>query len=119
MRTDEIIVSVFGLLSIAFIYWFFLGKRREIVQASEEIDIIVDGGYSPEIISVDKGKSTKLNFLRSDKNPCLEEVVLSGFKVKKYLPLNKKVTIEINPKKEGEISFSCGMSMYHGKIIVK
>jgi len=30
----------------------------------------------------------------------LEEVVLGDFKARRYLPLNKKVTIEINPQKQ-------------------
>lgn len=119
MRPDEILVLVLGIAGIVFVYWFFLGKKEQIVEAKEEIDIVVDGGYSPALISVPVGKTTKINFTRRDSNSCLEEVVLSDFKIKKYLPLNQKVTVEITPEKEGEYGFSCGMNMYRGKIIVK
>lgn len=119
MRTDEVVITIGGILAIAFIYWFFLGKRGKAIEVQEEIDIIVDGGYSPEIVSIPHGKTTRLNFTRRDKNSCLEEIVLSDFKVKRYLPLNEKVTIEITPKREGEFNFSCGMGMFHGKIIVR
>lgn len=85
---------------------------------SDSVDIIVEGGYQPEIISVQKGKTTKLNFLRKDPSSCLEEVVLSDFKIRKYLPLNQKVTIEVTPQKSGEFDISCGMNMFHGKIKV-
>jgi len=65
------------------------------------------------------GKLTKINFLRTDPTDCLSEVVLPDFKIKKELPLNKKITIEITPQKAGEFGYACGMNMYHGKIIVK
>ena len=48
------------------------------------VDITVEGGYQPDVISVPKGKTTKINFFRKDPSSCLEEVVLSDFKIKKY-----------------------------------
>ncbi len=119
MPIDKIIVSVIGILGILFTYWFFFGKKEEEVEAKDEIDIIVDGGYNPSNIVLKQNKTTTLNFIRKDSNPCLEEVILSGFKIKKYLPLNEKVTIAITPKTAGVFSFSCGMNMFHGKIIVR
>jgi len=106
-------------MGIAFTYWFFLMKRSKEVIVKDSIDIIVDGGYSPEVISIAKGKTTKINFLRKDPTDCLEEVVLSDFKIRKHLPLNQKITIELTPQKAGEFGYACGMNMYHGKIIVK
>ena len=119
MRTDESVVIIAGVVGIVFTYWFFLGKKGQEVAVSDEVDIIVDGGYSPEVISVPAGKITKLNFIRKDKSSCLEEVVLSDFKIRKYLPLNQKITIEIKPEKSGEYVFHCGMNMFHGKIVVR
>jgi len=116
---DKVLVTLFGLGGIAFTYWFFLGKKdSEAKEASGSIDIIVKGGYSPDIISIQKGEITKLNFIRKDESSCLEEVVLSDFKIRKYLPLNQKVTVELTPQKSGEFNFSCGMNMFHGKLIV-
>ena len=119
MSTDQIIVLIVSLLGIGFTYWFFLAKKDKEVIVSNSVDIIVDGGYSPEVISVPKGQITKLTFMRKDPTACLEEVVLGDFKIRKALPLNQKVVIEINPQKSGEFIYSCGMGMYHGKIIVK
>ena len=115
---DKIIVTILGFLGIAFIYWFFLMKKEIIVKAHDSIDIVVKGGYSPEVVSIQKGKTTKLNFIRKDPSSCLEEVVLGDFKIRKTLPLNQKVTIELTPQQTGEFKYSCGMNMYHGKIIV-
>ncbi len=120
MRADEVIISVFGFVGVIFTYWFFLGKKeKEVIVENNEINIVVDGGYSPASISVQVGKATKINFIRRDSNSCLEEVVLPDFKIKKYLPLNQKVTVEITPQKAGEFVYSCGMNMFHGKIIVR
>ncbi len=116
---DKIIVSLLGLGGIAFTYWFFLMKNEKEVSVSDSVDITVNGGYSPEVISIPKGKTTKLNFTRTDPTDCLGEVVLGDFKIRKELPLNQKVTVAITPQKAGEYMYACGMNMYHGKIIVK
>lgn len=117
---DKIIVTITGILGIAFVYWFFLGKKEKEVEAMDStIDIVVEGGYTPEAISVPVNKTTKINFLRKDPNSCLEEVVIPDFRIKKFLPLNEKVTVSIKPEKAGEFAFVCGMNMYHGKIIAK
>ena len=116
---DKLLVAVFGTVGIIFTYWFFLMKKEKEVESRGEVDITVSGGYSPEAVSIPLGKLTKINFLRTDPTDCLSEVVLPDFKIKKELPLNKKITIEITPQKAGEFGYACGMNMYHGKIIVK
>ena len=118
MITDKIIVTIVGLTAIGFTYWFFLKKKDKEIEVSGSVDIIVEGGYSPNVISIPKGKTTKINFIRKDPSSCLEEVVLGDFKIRKHLPLNQKVTIELTPQQTGEFKYSCGMNMYHGKITV-
>ena len=119
MSLDKILVAFFGVFGIVFTYWFFLMKKEKVVETSGEVDITVSGGYSPEVISIPLGKTTKINFTRTDPTECLSEVVLPDFKIKRELPLNKKVTVEITPEKPGEFGYACGMNMYHGKIVVK
>ena len=63
MALDKIIVTTLGILGIAFIYWFFLMKKGKKVEVTGSVDIIVKGGYSPEVISIPKGKTTKINFI--------------------------------------------------------
>jgi len=120
MGFDKLIAALFSIGGIAFTYWFFLMKKEEdaVVVNSNSVEIIVEGGYTPNTISVPQGKTTKISFTRKDPSSCLEEVVLSDFKIKKYLPLNQKVTVEITPKEKGTFDYACGMNMFHGKIIV-
>src|ERR1035437_9270022 len=101
MTIDKILVLVISLSGIIFTYWFFLMKKDKEVRVSEAVDIIVDGGYTPEIISISLNKTTKINFLRTDASTCLEEVVISDFKIRKYLPLNQKITFEVKPEQKG------------------
>lgn len=119
MEIDKIVVGFLSLLAIAFTYWFFLMKKDTVVEVLDVVDIIVDGGYNPSSISIPKVQTTKINFTRKDPSSCLEEVVFSDFKIKKYLPLNKTVTIDITPQKSGSYDFACGMNMFHGKVVVK
>ena len=121
MTLDKILIGIFSLGGMALTYWFFLMKKDEeaLVVKNNNVEIVVNGGYSPNVISVPKGKTTTLNFTRKDPSSCLEEVVLSDFRVRKYLPLNQKVSISITPQKTGEFDYTCGMNMFHGKIIVK
>lgn len=119
MGIDKLLVILASGLGIAGTYWFFLMKKDKEVTVKDSADIIVNGGYNPSAIVIPFGKTTKINFIRHDNNSCLEEVVLSDFKIRKYLPLNEKVTFEITPEKKGEFGYSCGMNMFHGKIIVK
>lgn len=118
MTIDKVLVIIFGMLGVVFTYWFFLMKKDKVVYAKDSIDIVVEGGYSPSVVSIPKGKKTKLNFIRKDTSSCLEEIVLPDFKIKKDLPMNEKITIELEPKMSGEFGYSCGMNMFHGKIVV-
>ena len=119
MTIDKILVLIFSGLGIFFTYWFFLMKKDEMISVTNSVDIIVKGGYSPSAISIPQGKTTKLNFVRKDSSSCLEAVVIPYFKIRKYLPMNKKISISITPEKKGEYEISCGMNMFHGRIIVR
>jgi plastocyanin domain-containing protein len=121
MAIDKLLVALFSIGSIVFTYWFFLMRKDDevVVVKTDSVDIAVEGGYNPNVISIPKGKPTILNFTRKDPSSCLEEVLLPEFKIRKYLPLNKTTHIQVIPKKAGTYEISCGMNMFHGKIIVE
>lgn len=121
MTFDKILVTLFSIAGIAFTYWFFLMRKdsEAVVVKDNSIDIVVEGGYIPNVISIQKDRVTRFNFFRRDPSSCLEEIVLPDFKIRKYLPLNEKTSIQVTPKKSGTFEMSCGMNMFHGKIIVQ
>lgn len=111
------LVTAGGILLIGFIHWFFFMRQESVVAVAESVDIVVNGGYSPEAVSVVVGKELNLTFLRKDPSSCLEEVIFPDFGIRKYLPLNEKVTVTIRPTEKKNYSYSCGMNMFHGKIV--
>lgn len=119
MTPDKILVLGVGAALIVALYWYFLKKKTALAKIADgSVDIAVDGGYVPEVIQIPKDRGVTINFTRTDPSPCLEEVVIPDFKIRKQLPLREKVSVHIAPTAKGEYTFSCGMNMYHGKIIV-
>lgn len=116
---DKTLVTASGITLIVAIYWFFFGKREAPTQARGSITIMVEGGYKPKLLKLPKDQKTTLIFLRKDQNPCLEELILPDFKIKKYLPMHEPVTITLSPTRPGSFDFHCGMNMFHGKIVVE
>lgn len=131
MEIDKLIVLAGGIGLIGFIYVWFLtewGKRAnssasvvhtKSSDGNDEIEIIVDGGYRPDVIRVKRGQKVTLSFLRKDPSSCLDEVILPDFKISSFLPLNEKTKVSFVPGKSGTFDFSCGMRMFHGKLIVE
>lgn len=75
-------------------------------------------GFSPSSIEVEAGHKLNLVFNRADKDNCGGTVVLSKYKIRKALPVGKDVIVSITPTDAGTISFTCGMGMYKGSIVV-
>ena len=87
--------------------------------APREIEIVVDGGYQPNKIVVKEGERIRLKFVRKDHGPCTKEVVFSSLDIRRELPTNQPVYIDLPPLTPGEIEFRCGMNMVKGTIVVE
>lgn len=87
--------------------------------AVREIEIIVDGGYKPDRIVIPEGERVRLKFIRKDYSPCTREVVFASLGIRRELPTNTPVVIEIPAQSAGEIPFECGMKMAKGVIVVE
>lgn len=125
METRQIIGTSLILVVIGlYAYWIYITKKQTGIKAKEKegvqvFDIIVKGVYSPNIITAKIGKLVKINFTRQEDSECSRYVVFSDFNIRKELPKNKTVAIELMPKKSGEYLFTCDMGMYQGKLIVE
>ena len=83
------------------------------------VKIKVDkNGFSPSSIEVEAGHKLNLVFNRADKDNCGNTVVFPKLKIRKTLPVGKDVIVSITPTKAGNISFSCGMGMMKGSVVV-
>jgi plastocyanin domain-containing protein len=122
---DKIIVLIGGLIVIGLIVWWFFGKRDQQAVTSERrgekqiIAITVDGGYSPNVVTLEQNVPAELVFTRKDPSSCLEQVVFPDFGLSKHLPVNEPVTVAFTPTEVGEYKYACGMNMFFGKVIVK
>ena len=123
MSPDRIAAIGIGAVILVFLYVFFFGKRKAVAATGDlpgthHITIVVEGGYSPDLILARRGVPLTLVFDRRETSPCTDEIVLEDFGIRRTLPAHSKTAIEILPERTGEFPFSCGMNMLHGKIRV-
>ncbi len=123
MGVAELIVTLSGLAFAAALAWFFFGprqaRRAELRGDVQEIEIVVRGGYSPDHIEVREGVPLRLIFDRREGSDCTSRVLFPDFKVSKSLAAFGKTTVEFVPDRPGQFSFTCGMNMVHGALIVE
>ena len=125
MTWDRILVNLVGLGLIGFIVWFFWLVKTKGVRAAltsggyQEQMVLVKGGYTPDVIVVERGKPVRLNFVRQESASCSEMVLLPAFNKSVKLPEGDTVPVEFLPKEQGEYEFACQMGMLRGKIIVE
>jgi len=118
-----IVVNLIGLALIAWIVWYFWVYKKEGVAVAEvggvqEINVLVKGGYDPDVIVVKRGKPVRLHFTRQESAMCSEMVVFDKLGQSAKLPEGESVTVEFTPQQTGEISFQCQMGMLRGKVVV-
>lgn len=81
---------------------------------------VTEKGFEPIKIDVSIDKPVKLNIIRRTDNTCSTSIQIPSLKLKKDLPLNKTVSINLEKLSKGEIRFGCGMNMMDsGMIYIK
>lgn len=91
------------------------GTHRDV----QEVEISVQGGYKPDRIEVVEGQEVQLKFVRKEASGCTREVVFPALGIRKELPQNEPVVVQLPTLKVGEYGFECGMKMLKGKIVVR
>ncbi|HEY0222320.1 MAG TPA: cupredoxin domain-containing protein [Lactovum miscens] len=84
---------------------------------SNDVEVIVDGGYLPASFKLKSGEPAKVSFKRVSDAGCTQQVIFNG--EKRDLPLNELVSFEFTPSEKGSYEFTCGMNMVKGKYQVK
>ncbi|BDZ31961.1 cupredoxin domain-containing protein [Lactiplantibacillus sp. WILCCON 0030] len=80
--------------------------------------ITVAGSYQPQVVTLKQGLSAELTFTRTKAQGCLDVVHSKALDFETELPLNQPQTIKISTDQTGEFEFSCGMDMFHGKVVI-
>jgi len=123
----KLVITISGILLISLVNWYFFFSRRKASAFAaaaqegnlQEVNVMVKGGYTPDVIVVRKGVPLRINFYRDETAECSDTIVLGDFNIRRPLPAFKTTAIEFTPEKEGEYTFTCGMGMLKGKLVVR
>lgn len=122
---DKFLVLVGCVLVAGFIIWWFFGKhsKREagatMVNDKQEVEVIVNGGYTPNTVVLKQGVPASIVFHRKDPSGCFSHVVFPDLGINEALSVDKQQAIDIDTSKATEYSYTCGMNMFYGKVIVR
>ena len=125
MTPDKVVVTLVGLAAIAAIVWFFWMVKKLGVNAGltsggyQEAMVLVNGGYTPDVIVVEHGKPVRLHFVRTESASCSEMVMFPDFNKSAKLPEGETLAVEFLPDRAGEFEFHCQMGMLRGKLVVE
>jgi plastocyanin domain-containing protein len=118
------VIIVLGTALIVGELWYFLGPRKTMTvrtakNQAQEIKVLVKGGYDPDTILVEAGRSVRLLFYRDETEACSERVVFESLDIDRELPAFETTVVEFTPKQPGDYPFRCGMSMLRGRVVAQ
>jgi plastocyanin domain-containing protein len=111
-------VRSIAALSILALFSMSALAQSQAEQAQTAKVLITKKGFEPGNLKLKPNVPAKITFLRQTNDTCATSVVISEYKIKKDLPLNEAVLVEFKPTKTGKFSFTCGMYMLKGDLIV-
>jgi plastocyanin domain-containing protein len=89
-------------------------------EPTQEIQLKVTAtGFEPSEIKVKPGTHLVLKVTRTTDETCATQIKVTEKKIKKELPLNKEVVIDLGTLKKGDVKFACGMDMISGHIVIE
>lgn len=80
---------------------------------------VTEKGFEPDQINVKPGTHVILKVTRKTNATCAMQIKISEKKIKKDLPLNQEVSVDVGILQKGKITFACGMDMITGYINIK
>lgn len=98
----------------------FMSFVTAIAMASDKtkmqtVDLLVtENGFEPKIVHVKPGSPVTLKITRKTDSTCATQIQVPTKNIKKDLPLNKTVLVDLGKLEKGEIRFGCGMDMMAG-----
>jgi hypothetical protein len=79
-------------------------------------------GFVPASLSIQKGapgSKAVVTFVRTTDQTCATEVVFPDLNIKRPLPLNEAVPVDVPTDTGRTLTFQCGMAMYKGALVVR
>jgi plastocyanin domain-containing protein len=76
-------------------------------------------GYEPAEVSAAGGQPVRLVFTRTTDEGCGQQLVFPDMDIRRDLPLNEPVAVDITMPASGRVAFTCGMAMYEGAVVAQ
>lgn len=89
------------------------------VDGVQQLEVVVDAGYHPDVVVLQQGRPARLNFARRESGTCSEWVVFPSLGLSKKLEPFKTTAVEFVPKEPGEFTFTCKFNVCRGKLFVE
>ena len=84
------------------------------------LSVTVDGtGYHPSSLSAPAGRRVRLTITRTSDEGCGQQIVFPSLNLRRDLPLNRAVVVDLTMPASGSIAFTCGMDMLRGSIVAQ
>ncbi|WP_099024285.1 heavy metal translocating P-type ATPase [Mycolicibacterium palauense] len=118
---DGVVVAI-AVAAVVGLGWFFFAPRRaaraELSEGVQRVSVLVQGGYSPDVVKVHQGVPVEIDFDRREGGDCTSQVVFPDLRLSANLPAHRHTTVRFTPERSGSFGFACGMNMVHGTLVV-
>jgi plastocyanin domain-containing protein len=78
---------------------------------------VLESGYEPARASADAGTKVRLVFTRKTDEGCGQQIVIPALGIRRDLPLERPVAVDVTMPDSGVLAFTCGMAMYKGSVV--
>lgn len=96
-----------------------LGATSVSAQEPRRVEIRLDErGYHPDRVHVRQGETVTLVFTRTSAAGCGGTIVIPSRDLRRELPVGRAVEITLTVRDREELTFTCGMGMYRGALVV-
>jgi plastocyanin domain-containing protein len=87
---------------------------------ARQLSVTVDGqGFHPASLTAPANEHVRVTFKRTSDEGCAKQVVFPSSNVRRDLPLNQPVDVDVHMPASGSLAFQCGMGMLKGSIAVQ
>jgi len=76
-------------------------------------------GYTPAEVAATAGEPLRLVFTRTTDRGCGQQRVFPELQIRRDLPRDEPVAVDITVPASGRVGFTCGMDMYRGAVVVQ
>lgn len=108
-----ILVILLGLPAFSF------AKAEAGVTSQTATIAVTEKGFEPSTIKIKANTPVQLRITRKTAATCATEISIPSRKLRRSLPLNTEVVIDLGTLGKGELKFACGMDMLSGVIIAE